>query len=202
MAIITIFHFAILIFSIVLHEISHGYMANYLGDPTAKYAGRLTLNPIKHIDPFGSIILPVLSLLTGGFVIGWAKPVPYNPYNLRHGKTGEALVALAGPLSNLSIVLIFSLVIRLGQSLAPSFLLISSYVVYINLVLMLFNLVPIFPLDGSRILFAFLPVRYQYVKEWLERYSLFLLLLFIFFLLPFLSNLVGTLFRFFVPSLF
>ncbi|MDD5050323.1 MAG: site-2 protease family protein [Candidatus Pacebacteria bacterium] len=200
MAITTLFEFAILIFSIVLHEVSHGYMANYLGDPTAKYAGRLTLNPIKHVDPFGSIVLPILSFLTGGFIIGWAKPVPYNPYNLRNGKTGEALVAFAGPLSNLAIVLIFSLVIRLGQHVLPSsFILISGFVVYINLTLMLFNLVPVFPLDGSRILFSFLPVRFQYIKDWFEKYSLFFLLILIFFFLQPFSHLVDILFNFFVP---
>ncbi|MDD5068386.1 MAG: site-2 protease family protein [Candidatus Pacebacteria bacterium] len=200
MAIITLFEFVILIFSIVLHEVSHGYMANYLGDPTAKYAGRLTLNPIKHVDPFGSIVLPILSFITGGFIIGWAKPVPYNPYNLRNGKTGEALVALAGPLSNLAIALIFSFVIRLGQNLLPSsFVLIAGFVVYINLTLMLFNLIPVFPLDGSRILFSFLPVRFRYIKDWFEKYSLFFLLILIFFFLQPFSHLVDALFNFFVP---
>lgn len=200
MAITTIFEFAILIFSIVIHEISHGYMANYLGDPTAKYAGRLTLNPVKHIDPFGSIILPLLSFFTGGFIIGWAKPVPYNPYNLKNGKVGEALVALAGPLSNLAIVLIFTVIIRAGQSfLAPSFVLISSFVVYINLVLMFFNLIPLFPLDGFRILFSLLPVRFQYLKEWLERYSLFLILILVFFFLQPFSYFINFLFNILIP---
>ncbi len=192
----TVYSIIILIFSVVIHEVTHGYMALFLGDPTAKYAGRLTLNPLKHIDLFGSIILPVLSFLTGGFVIGWAKPVPYNPYNLRNGKRGEALVALAGPLSNLSLVILFSLIIRIGQNFfPPSFLLISSFVVYINLVLMLFNLIPIFPLDGSRILFSFLPGRFQYIKEWFERYSLFLLLILVFFFLQPFSHLVEFLFN-------
>src|SRR3989338_121736 len=110
-----IFQVAILVMSVVIHEVSHGFMAYALGDSTAKYAGRLTLNPIPHIDPFGSIILPfILSLLPGGMVFGWAKPVPYNPYNLRDQKWGPGLVAAVGPVSNLFVALVFGLVIRFG----------------------------------------------------------------------------------------
>src|SRR3989344_222487 len=99
-----IFQLTVLIFSVMIHEISHGYMAEYLGDPTARDAGRLTLNPVKHIDPFGSIILPlILSLTNSPILFGWAKPVPYNPYNLRPGRWSEAIVAAAGPLSHLAI---------------------------------------------------------------------------------------------------
>ncbi|HPI24743.1 MAG TPA: site-2 protease family protein, partial [Candidatus Paceibacterota bacterium] len=108
MATLTIFSIIVLVMSVVIHEVSHGYMAYVLGDPTAKLAGRLTLNPIAHIDPFGSIILPLLlSLLPGGIVFGWAKPVPYNPYNLQAGKWGPAYVAAAGPASNILLAVIF-----------------------------------------------------------------------------------------------
>src|SRR3989344_7390564 len=106
-----IFQVAILVMSVVIHEVSHGFMAYALGDSTAKYAGRLTLNPLPHIDPFGSIILPcVLSLLPGGIIFGYAKPVPYNPYNLRNQKWGPALVAGVGPCANLLVALVFGLI--------------------------------------------------------------------------------------------
>ena len=108
-----IIQIAILLMSVVIHEVSHGAMANYLGDPTAKYAGRLTLNPIKHLDPFGSILIPLFLLIVQSpFLFGWAKPVPYNPYNLRNKKWGSAMVAAAGPGSNLIIALIFGLALR------------------------------------------------------------------------------------------
>ncbi|MFZ2523153.1 MAG: site-2 protease family protein, partial [Minisyncoccia bacterium] len=140
MSILNIFPIIIFIFSVIIHEVSHGYAAYMQGDKTAKYAGRLTLNPIPHVDLMGSIILPGLLILSGSpMVIGWAKPVPFNPYNLRNQKWGEALVALAGPLSNISIAFIFGLLIRLGlfASLIEPF----SYIVFINLVLAVFNLV-------------------------------------------------------------
>ncbi len=148
-----VFGIVVLIFSIVLHEVAHGYMANYLGDPTAKLQGRLTLNPISHIDPIGSIILPGLLLVTQSpLLIGYAKPVPYNPYNLR-GKYGEGLVAFAGPGTNILLAVIFGLLLRfggaqLGPDLASAFFIIA----YVNLMLALFNLIPVPPLDGSKVL--------------------------------------------------
>src|SRR6185369_136655 len=109
-----IFSIIILIFSVIIHEVSHGYAAYMQGDNTAKYAGRLTLNPLKHLEWFGSFFLPVISYFLGGFIIGWAKPVPFNPYNLRNHRWGEALVAVAGPAANILIALIFGLSIRFG----------------------------------------------------------------------------------------
>ena len=106
-----IFQILILIFSVVVHEVSHGYAALALGDKTAQDAGRLTLNPLKHLDPFGSIILPSLSYMLGGFIFGWAKPVPYNPYNLKNRKWGPAIVALAGPFANVSLAVVFGLIV-------------------------------------------------------------------------------------------
>lgn len=181
-----IFSFIILIFSIVIHEFSHGWMADYLGDPTARYMGRLTLNPIPHIDPIGSVLLPLILLVSNaGFIIGWAKPVPYNPYNLRDQKNGPAFVGAAGPLSNLLIALIFGIIIRIamsqGMDMNSSVITMFSIIVYYNILLAVFNLVPIPPLDGSKVIFYFLPYSMHYLKESLERNGMILLLLFIFF---------------------
>lgn len=153
-----IFQVAVLIFSVVLHEVAHGYMANYLGDPTARLQGRLTLNPVSHIDPVGSIFLPLLLKLTGSpLLIGWAKPVPYNPYNLR-GAWGEALVAFAGPGTNILLALIFGLSIRFfGSMMDTSLLAAFAVITFINILLALFNLIPLPPLDGSKALSALLP---------------------------------------------
>ncbi|KKU58642.1 MAG: Peptidase M50 [Parcubacteria group bacterium GW2011_GWA2_47_12] len=192
-----IFSIAILIMSVVVHEVSHGLVANYLGDPTARLAGRLSFNPLKHLDILGSVLVPLLLIMSkAGIIFGWAKPVPVNPYNLR-GKYGEALVSGAGPASNLLIALIFGLFLRFfGNALPISFVAISASVVFINILLALFNLVPIPPLDGSKLLFAFLPPGSAFA-EFLERYSLFILLAFIFFLWQFLAPVVGFLFRIF-----
>lgn len=192
-----IFSIAILIMSVVIHEVSHGYVANSLGDPTARYAGRLTLNPIKHLDPFGSILLPVITYLLGGFIIGWAKPVPYNPYNLSNQRWGPALVGVAGPLSNIFIALVFGLVIRAHELilLPQGFLQIATIIVFINLLLAFFNLIPIPPLDGSKVLFALLPYQWSHVQDFLERWGFFLLLIFIFFFFRLLLPLVFGAFR-------
>lgn len=184
--------------SVVVHEVSHGYAARSLGDRTAEYAGRLTLNPLKHIDWLGSVILPLLLVFSGSsFLIGWAKPVPYNPYNLRNQKWGEAYVAGAGPLSNIILALFFGLIIRFGSYgiLPPAFIEISFMIVLINIVLAIFNLVPIPPLDGSKILFSFLPQRLQILRRDMERYSLVFLVIFIFFLWQFLTPVIGYFFR-------
>jgi Zn-dependent protease len=182
---IIIFSILILIISVVIHEVAHGYAALALGDVTAKYAGRLTLNPIKHIDPFGSIILPLLfALLPGGLILGWAKPVPYNPYNLRNQRWGELLVALAGPVSNILLALIFGILIRFSAQLGlpePAVIL-SVQVVMINLLLALFNLIPVPPLDGSKILYGLLPTETMIkVRGTFDRYGLFLILIVVFF---------------------
>lgn len=175
------FSLAILIMSVVIHEVSHGYAAYVLGDKTAKYQGRLTLNPIKHIDLLGSVILPLLLVISqAGFMIGWAKPVPYNPNNLRNKRWGEAIVALAGPLSNIFLAVIFGLIIRFGGAiLPPSFVALSLTLVIINVVLACFNLVPIPPLDGSKILFSVLPDRFIQFRYTLEQYGFFMVLLFV-----------------------
>lgn len=161
MQIETLFIIIILILSIVIHEAAHGYAANMLGDPTARLAGRLTLNPLKHIDLMGSIIIPgILALSHSPFLFGYAKPVPYNPYNLRNQKWGEAFVAGAGPGINIVIALFFGLVIRLGMAfnvVTPAFVDISTAVVFINILLAVINMIPIPPLDGSKVLASLLP---------------------------------------------
>lgn len=174
---ILIFSLIILIFSVVIHEVSHGLMADYLGDPTAKYAGRLSLNPIKHLDPFSSIILPLMTYFIFGFPVGAAKPVPINPYNFRDKKWGNLKVALAGPGSNILIALVFGLIMRFFPLLSTfsGFYLMFSYIVVINLLLAIFNLIPVPPLDGSHILFTFFPRSMGNIKIFLQRYWLFTL---------------------------
>ncbi len=165
--------------AVIFHEVSHGHAANFLGDPTAKYAGRLSLNPIKHIDLFGTIILPAILIITSaGFIFGWAKPVPVNYYNLRFGKYGPLLVALAGPAANFVILLICGILVRISPpdtALPYLFLTIGL----INAFLMFFNLIPIPPLDGSKVLFVFLEKRPDIIMM-LERYGMFILLAVIF----------------------
>jgi len=179
----------VLILSVVVHETAHGYAAYALGDPTAKLAGRLTLNPIKHLDILGSFIVPLATFLLGGIIFGWAKPVPYNPYNLK-GKYGDVWVALAGPVSNLFLAGVFGIGIRLGGgALSPVALSVLLMIVGINVVLAVFNLIPIPPLDGSKVLLAFLPYSYENkVRVFFERYGLIIVLL-----------LIGVLWRLILP---
>ncbi len=177
-----VFRLLVLLFSVVVHEVSHGAVAYALGDSTAKDAGRLTLNPIPHIDFLGSIILPLFI----GF--GWAKPVPYNPYNLRSQRWGPLMVGLAGPASNILIATFFGLLVRFHNvgplaMLDSSFFVIAQGIVVLNLGLALFNLLPIPPLDGSKALFAFLPRSMGNVEYFLERYGM-LILLFVVFIFP------------------
>lgn len=198
------FFILVLIFSIILHEVAHGYMANYLGDPTARLQGRLTLNPIPHIDPLGTIILPAILILTQSpFFIGYAKPVPYNPYNISN-RYGELLVAGAGPAINLFLAVLFGLIIRflsipVGSDLFEAF----TTIVIVNLWLMIFNLIPLPPLDGSKILSGILPGAlgdaYDWFRNMVEQSGLFgglvlVLLAFYFVLAPILVTALGYLF--------
>jgi len=204
-----LFLIIILIFSIVIHEVSHGTMANYLGDPTAKYAGRLTLNPISHLDPIGSVILPIFliimaKIMGGGIIFGWAKPVPINPYNFRDQKYGSAKVALAGPASNLALALVFGLALRFLPILDihPGPVLMFSYIVWVNILLAVFNLLPIPPLDGSHLLFTFLPYSLQNIKIFLSQFGLFILLFIIFFLFRWLILIINWIFTLIVGTPF
>jgi Zn-dependent protease len=184
--------------SIVIHEVSHGFMAEYFGDDTARNAVRLTLNPIKHLDMFGSILLPAILILSkAGFVFGWAKPVPYNPNNLSDRKWGTIAVASAGVLANFFIAVIFGLIIRFsaGFNLSESFYFITSTIVIVNLALGIFNLVPIPPLDGSKILFSFLPESaFNFILAY-EQYSLILLLVFVVFFADYLYPILAFMFH-------
>lgn len=181
----------IFVYSIIIHEISHGYAALKRGDRTALAYGRLTLNPVPHIDPIGSILLPLtLFILTRGQVVfGWAKPVPVNPYNFNNPRKDEAFVSLAGPLSNLILATIFGLVLRFWPmiSIAPLLVLI----VRLNLSLAIFNLLPIYPLDGSHILFYFFPK----TESFLTRYGYFILIVLMFGGINFLSPVINLLFK-------
>jgi Zn-dependent protease len=177
----------VLIMSAVVHEVSHGLAALWQGDPTAKYMGRLTMNPIKHLDPFGSVILPLLLVLTRSpFFIAWAKPVPYNPYNLRNQKYGPAVVGAAGPLSNIFIALIFGFflkVLLVTGNISADFgslaFVVFYYIILINLMLAFFNLIPFPPLDGSKLFFAVIPISEE-TKMNIERFGMFFLLIFIY----------------------
>lgn len=163
--------FVVLILSIIIHEVAHGYAANALGDPTARLAGRLSLNPLPHIDPMGSIIIPLLLVFTNSPIFfGWAKPVPYNPYNLRDQRWGETLVAVAGSATNLLLAVLFGLIVRFGAAaLSPTALSLAASIAFINLFLGAFNLIPFPPLDGFTALRAALPWRLSSGFAALER---------------------------------
>lgn len=180
MEITIVFALIILLFSIIIHEIAHGSVAYSLGDSTAKDAGRLTLNPISHLDPVGSILLPVFLSILNLPIIGWAKPVPINPFNFNDQKWGELKVSIAGPLANFAVALIFGLIVMF-VSLPESFLEIASLVIIYNIALGVFNLIPIPPLDGSHILFALLGERFNNVKKFLYQYGFFILIFLVFF---------------------
>lgn len=149
----------VLILSVIAHEVAHGYAADSLGDPTARLSGRLTLNPLPHIDPMGSVIIPALLVFSGSSLLfGWAKPVPYNPYNLRGKRWGETFVALAGSATNLLLALIFGLIVRFGEADLPAAALsLAAMITFVNLFLGFFNLFPFPPLDGFTALRSALP---------------------------------------------
>ena len=203
-----IFYIVVLIFSVILHEVSHGYMANWLGDPTARLQGRLTLNPVSHIDPVGTILLPLIMWAAQGFgahpiLIGYAKPVPYNPYNLP-GTYDEVLVAGAGPATNIVLALIFGFAIRFfGLMLDPNLVQAFAIIVIVNIWLAIFNLIPIPPLDGSKVLAGILPGpladAYANFRRMLEGMgvlggTLLILIVFYYLLAPFLSQVLYVLF--------
>ena len=190
-----LFYFIVIIPSAIIHEYAHGWMADQLGDPTARYAGRLTLNPKAHIDLWGTIAMPLLLFIgTGGrFLFAYAKPVPYNPYNLKNQKWGPAMVGLAGPMANFLLAASFAVIVRLMPSSALTPFL--GIIVYANVLLMVFNLLPIPPLDGSKILYAFLPDSAAAFKNFMDRYGFMILLFFVFFLFSWIAPVIDLVVR-------
>lgn len=168
------------VFAITLHEVAHGWAAKYLGDRTAEMMGRLTLNPIRHVDPIGTVALPLLMLAISPFVFGWAKPVPVTWENLRNPRRDMALVAVAGPAANLVMAVFWVLVIKLAilfpMAVSEFFILMGFAGIVINLVLMILNLLPIPPLDGSRLVSSVLPGPWAYNYSRLEPYGIIILL--------------------------
>lgn len=172
-----------ILFAITVHEVAHGWAAKRLGDQTAFQLGRLTLNPIKHIDPIGTLLVPGILILAGGFIFGWAKPVPIITRNLRNPKRDMMIVAFAGPFSNLIMALIWAVIMKIGYGLAGDFSWVGVPLIYmagtgifINLLLFVLNLLPIPPLDGGRIVAGLLPSQFAVKYESIERYGLFIML--------------------------
>jgi len=186
---------AALAISISVHESAHAWMANRLGDPTARHLGRISLNPLVHIDLLGTIIVPILFLLQAGILFGWAKPTPFNPWNLKNPRADAALISLAGPASNLVLATVFGLAFRAfaGNDLVAVIL---FRLITLNLVLAFFNLLPIPPLDGFKVVGGILPRSLASQWESLERYGILILLAFFFFGAPIIQPLLG----FFVGS--
>lgn len=202
-----VFFLLVIIISAIIHEYSHGWVADRLGDPTARYAGRLTLNPKAHVDMWGTFLLPLLLYFgtAGQFLFAYAKPVPYNPYNLKNQKWGPAAVAVAGPLSNLLLAFVFGMLIRfvpVTSQFVANMVGLFSIIVYANVMLAVFNLVPIPPLDGSKILFAVLPDSMWQVKKVLEQYGIFILFAFIFLFSSALSPIISFVYSLFVDGVF
>lgn len=172
-----------LLFAITLHEVAHGWMARRYGDHTAEMLGRLSLNPIRHIDPVGTVLVPGILLFLGGFIFGWAKPVPVDARNLRNPKRDMAVVAAAGPLANLGMALIWALIAKIGLMLAAvspwvsvPLILMGKVGIFLNLILMVLNLLPLPPLDGGRVLVGLLPDRYAVKLAAIEPYGFFILI--------------------------
>ncbi len=172
---------------ITVHEVPHGYVAEKLGDKTALILGRLSFNPLKHIDLIGTVLVPLVLLIFGGFIFGWAKPVPINPRNLKNPRRDMAIVSIAGPLSNFLMAIIWAIIMKLGVILMAHgakaglpIILMGNAGIFINLVLMLLNLIPIPPLDGSRIVAAIIPMKWLYYYDKIEPYGFIILILLIF----------------------
>lgn len=219
--VLIVFYFLILMYSIILHEVAHGVMALWLGDKTALYAGRITPNPLKHIDPWMTVVIPILMYMLVGFAFGAAKPVPYNPYNLRNQKWGPALVGLSGPLSNIFLALVFALTakfitipiaqkeyiinhfyqwdkisVAVAGSVGSIFFLFCIMIVFWNVLLAFFNLIPIPPLDGSKLLFSIFKIKTRTMII-MEQFGFLFLIMFIFLFSGVLGYILNALWKIF-----
>ncbi len=196
-----IFTVIVLVISVIIHEVAHGWAANALGDPTAKLQGRLSLNPIRHIDPVGSVLIPAVLVLTNSsFLFGWAKPVPYNPYNLKNQRWGEAIVGVAGVAVNLFIAVLFALIARFAFGAGMvEFGTLASLVTLVNLSLGIFNLLPIPPLDGFTVLRGLLPfkasMKMREIEDRIQAGGILSLVLILFLFSYFLAAPFGMLIR-------
>ncbi len=188
-----VIYVAVVAMSAILHEYMHGWTANQLGDKTPEYFGRLTLNPLVHIDPFYTILLPILTFVGSGgtFMFGAAKPVPFNPYNLRNQKYGPAIVGIAGPLTNIFLAVVFAVIFRFNI-LGDGFSTFASLVVVVNVALAVVNLIPVPPLDGSRLLTAFAPSSWHNTLMIFERYGLILIIAIVYVLGPIIGTIIGA----------
>lgn len=172
-----------LVFAITVHEAAHGWVADRLGDPTARQLGRLTFNPIPHIDLIGTVVVPIAMMLLSGFIFGWAKPVPVNTRNFAKPRDGMALVAVAGPLSNLVMAILWGIILKIAILLPESMRMVAVPLVLMgklgitfNLILMILNLLPLPPLDGSRVFAWVLPPRLAFMLDRIEPYGVYILI--------------------------
>jgi Zn-dependent protease len=193
--------FGVILFSMTLHEAMHAFVGYWLGDDTAKLQGRLTLNPIKHIDPFLTILLPLLLALMGGPIFGGARPVPFNPARVRYDEWGAALIAIAGPLTNLLIAfVVFGIYVLLGMPQEGVGAQILTTAVVVNLGFFIFNIIPIPPLDGSRVLYALAPEVVRRGMEAIERFGIMVIFLIVIVASPFIGNFMAAGVNFFIDA--
>jgi Zn-dependent protease len=189
----------VILFSMTIHEAMHAYVGYWLGDNTAKLQGRLTLNPLKHIDPFMTIILPITLALVGAPVFGGARPVPFNPHNIKFGEWGAALIAIAGPLTNFIIAFVsFGVWALLGMPDKGISSQIFVALISVNLGFFIFNLIPIPPLDGSRVLYALAPEPVRRAMEYIEKYGIVLVFIVVIFASSSLVNFMSMAINFFI----
>lgn len=182
---------ATILVSITIHEAMHAYVGYWLGDDTAKLGGRLSLNPLRHIDPFLTILLPIILALSGAPIFGAAKPVPFNPSKVKYGEFGAALVGIAGPLTNFVFALLGAVIVRL---FVPSGLLLDVILIFVqvNIGFFVFNMIPFPPLDGSRLLYAFAPEWLQRIMQQIEQLGFLGIAMFMFLLFPAISSIIGN----------
>jgi Zn-dependent protease len=200
---VIVFLIASIILAITAHEFMHAFTSDKLGDDTARHSGRLSLNPIAHIDPFATLLLPIVTYFLTGIPIGAAKPVPFNPYRLRYGEVGSALVAVAGPLTNLGLAVFMAIWLRL-MTVPPDISLIFHMFILVNIGFFVFNMIPFPPLDGSRILYALAPDPLRQVMRQIETFGLMGIVFFILLLYPLISPVIGriiiSLISFLIPN--